>query len=512
MTTEVELKLLLPGADPATIEQRLIRLPLLAHASAQRRWLWNRYYDTPQHALRERRSALRVRCIGSQAWDGPAPQGDWVQTFKTAGVSQGGLSRRGEWEHTVTGPALSREALADTPWGAMDPDGGLFDLLQPVFDTRCRRTTWLVQTAGGDRIEIALDVGDIVAGERLQPMLELELELLSGQPGALFACAQDLAQAVAVLPFDASKAERGYALAAGTADRPVRARPTRLGAHATPTQAAQKAMGEMLDQLCRNLASLLQADDPELVHQARVGWRRWRSAARLFRPWLPAVPARTALRPLLDALAQRRDLDVAWTEVLPRWQTAYVDGDTARKAHAHAALQQLRQRSQTELERIRQHLAQVDTGATLLALAAWLHGLDTLDAPATAAPHPTPDSTPAPVPTTTAQWARDRVSKLHRRLDKALLASDAPESTLQQRHEARLLAKRTRYGVETLLDLLPTQKAQGWAQQATQAQTRIGADRDLLQTIALLHAAGAAPGWVDFLRGVVAAHATRRDR
>jgi len=258
----------------------------------------------------------------------------------------------------------------------------------------------------------------------------------------------------------------------------------------------------------RNLAWVLQSDDPELVHQARVGWRRWRSAARLFRPWLPSLPPRNALRPLLDAMAQCRDLDVARTDVLPHWQAAYVDGDPLREASAHTTLEQLRQRSHAERARIREHLAHTDTGATWLALAAWLHELGALDN--AAPPVPQPNSEPGTVPAT--QWARDRVSKLHRRLEKALSASDTAQATLQQRHEARLLAKRTRYSVETLLDLLPTQKAQGWAQQATQAQTRIGADRDLLQTIALLQVAGAAPGWVDFLRGVVAAHNAKRDR
>jgi len=101
----------------------------------------------------------------------------------------------------------------------------------------------------------------------------------------------------------------------------------------------------MFDQLCRNLAWVLQSDDPELVHQARVGWRRWRSAARLFRPWLPSLPPRNALRPLLDAMAQCRDLDVARTDVLPHWQAAYVDGDPLREASAHTTLEQLRQRS-----------------------------------------------------------------------------------------------------------------------------------------------------------------------
>lgn len=435
--TEVELKLLLPGADAATLEQTLSRLPALAGCTAQRQWLWNRYYDTPAQALRQQRSALRLRCISSQAWPeaaaGQPPAGEWIQTFKTAGISQGGLSRRGEWETAVASGELDRAALAATPWSDFDPKGELFAQLQPGFDTRCRRTSWQLQQADGSRIEIALDVGEIAAAGQRLPLLELELELQAGRPQALFELAQQIAAEVAVLPCDASKAERGYALAQGVTHAPTRARATHLPAGIAPRAAAQQAMGEMLEQFTRNLAGLLQADDPELVHQARVAWRRWRSAERLFRPWLPGLADRSGLRSLLDALGTLRDLDVARHETLPGWIECYAEGDSRRSQQAASALEQLDQAGRAQRESLRALLAQASTGLGLLGLAHWLHGLSSLPAHS--------DETRRKAER---DWARERSARLLRRLQHATEIANAQDATEPQQHQARLLAKRAR--------------------------------------------------------------------
>lgn len=499
--TEVELKLLLPGADPQTIEQRLSRLPALARRPRRTQWLWNRYFDTAAQALRQQRSALRLRCVSDQPWpagdpDSPPP-GDWIQTFKTAGVSQGGLSRRGEWETAVASGELARTALTGTPWDTLDADGELFGQLQPCFDTRCRRTTWQIRQRDGSRIEVALDVGEIAAGGLRLPMLELELELQAGEPQALFDLARTIARQIAVLPCDASKAERGYALAQGQAHMPAKARPTRLAAGAVPLAAAQQAMGEMLEQFTRNLAGLAQADDAELVHQARVAWRRWRSTTRLLRPWLRELPERDALRPLLTALGHLRDLDVARSETLPAWLPRYTQSDPLRQQLAEQALAQLEQARQEQRERVRVLLTDPAIGQGLLGFAQWLHGLsnDSTDDGRTRAR----DSRK-----TAHDWARARVAKLLRRLDRALEACEATDATLQQQHEARLLAKRARYSVETLFDLLPEKKARRWIKASSRVQSRIGADRDLLRAIELLQAREPSSGLVEFLRGVAA--------
>ncbi len=41
--TEVELKLLLPGADALAVEQTLSLIPALAACKPHRQWLWNRW-------------------------------------------------------------------------------------------------------------------------------------------------------------------------------------------------------------------------------------------------------------------------------------------------------------------------------------------------------------------------------------------------------------------------------------------------------------------------------------
>lgn len=216
MASEIELKLLLPQSNPLTVADELKRCPPLAQAASSEQWLLNRYYDTPSFTLRQQRAALRLR----EARDTPTQSGRWYQTFKTAGVSVKGLSQRGEWESTVPGGTLDAQILQATPWSALDPDGTLFSQLEPCFDTFCHRTTWLVSGPEGARIEVALDIGHITAAGRQQPLLELELELLAGEPSALFNMAEQLRQHVTLEPSDVSKAQRGYALAAqGPAER-----------------------------------------------------------------------------------------------------------------------------------------------------------------------------------------------------------------------------------------------------------------------------------------------------
>ena len=79
------------------------------------------------------------------------------------------------------------------------------------------------------------------------------------------------------------------------------------------------------------------SDAPEVVHQARVGWRRLRSLARLFAPACAArpAPAAAALAPLLQSLGHLRDLDVARTQTLPALAAHYAQGG-ARQAAAWA--------------------------------------------------------------------------------------------------------------------------------------------------------------------------------
>jgi len=114
---ELELKLCLPGADPAVLAKRLARTPALARRKPLQQSLFNIYFDTPDQALRQRNVALRLRRVGSAA------HSQWLQTLKTSTGERSALSQRGEWESEVPGPALDLAALARHTLDRHRPDG-----------------------------------------------------------------------------------------------------------------------------------------------------------------------------------------------------------------------------------------------------------------------------------------------------------------------------------------------------------------------------------------------------
>ncbi len=480
---EIELKLL------ARLDQldALRRCAVLARRTPQHARLHNIYFDTADQALRQRRAALRLRKIGSGA------SATWLQTLKLAGDDDTALSQRTEWEMPVAGPSLDFAALQATGWSAIDPDGALFTQLMPIFTTDFERSIWLVRSKDGSKVEVALDTGAVHSEEHTLPICEVELELKTGPVQALFDVAAKLTGKTSLLPFSPSKAERGYALREGKADAPVHARNPPLTPDMTGLQSAQRVLSEMFDQFCGNLALLRTSDAPEVVHQARVGWRRLRSGLKLFAPLIDApsdAPALSAvlseLRPLVTSLGQLRDLDVAATDTLPQWAAAYrSDGDPARGTEWQTLAQSLDAARAGQRERAREALREPAVGAALLAIVAWLYAL-------TARP---------PSAESLSEWATGRVKRLNRRLTRAIEAAHDPDGV----HEARIIAKRLRYAVEATRDVLPEKKARQWRRHATGLQTSIGAARDLQQAIALAIKFDAAPRLIEFLRGVAAA-------
>lgn len=482
---EIELKLALPTSDPSSLAKRLAQTPALARRKATHLHLHNTYYDTAEQILRQQRVALRIRRIGSDA----KPQ--WLQTLKTGGSGDSALSQRGEWETPVTDAALSLNALKATPWSRIDPDGTVFRALTPTFVTTFDRTSWLVRRRDGSVVEVALDIGQIVTGNKSAPICELELELLVGRPDALFDIARQIARTIAVLPANMSKAERGYALAQDDPDMPLRVQPPKLTSELSLLDAAQRVLREMFCQFTTNLNALRSSDDPEVVHQARVGWRRFRSAVRLFKPALAvdAVPSWQALQPLLTCLSELRDFDVARTETLPPLADAYTAGIDRRAQAWQAMTQALLHAAKLQRKAVRYALQEPAAGASLLATTQWLEGLSSLEGQDGAVVEPKESLR---------RWARRRILRLHDQLQLACKEADNPDKL----HRIRILAKRMRYSIEALHPLLPKQRAQRWYQQATSLQTSIGATRDVMQAGALVAKLEVDHGLVEFLRGV----------
>lgn len=487
---EIELKLALPGANPVGLARQLARIPVLARRQPTRQQLHNTYFDTPEQHLRQLRVALRLRRTGTE--DNP----QWLQTLKTGGRSDSALSQRGEWETPVPNAHLSLKALKASPWSEIDPDGSLIKSLVPSFTTSFERTIWLVRRRDGSMVEVALDIGHIVAGDKTTPICELEFELKAGQPAALFTVAQQVARTLAVLPMAQSKAERGYALAQDTLNAPVLAHPPQLTNDMTVLTAAQSVLSEMFCQFTSNLNALSISDDPELAHQARVGWRRFKSTRRLFRPVFAAevMPSGQELHVLLTCLGELRDSDVALTETLPPLAEAYMAGNAQRTKTWCAMTAALTREAELHLKAVRYALREPSVGASLLATTQWLAHLSA-----------SPDTHRLAIEPRLSlrRWSRLHMKRLHAKFRNAVTAMDSPES----QHRARILAKRMRYGLEALHKLLPHKRAHRWLQQATRLQTDIGLARDLMQAHALVARQDLNLGLAEFLRGVLSATA-----
>lgn len=490
---ETELKLaLLHTGSPSHLEKRLARVPVLARRKTTHQHLRNVYYDTPERTLHRQRIALRMRHLSGEA----RPR--WVQTLKIGGASDSALSRRGEWEATVPESSLSQTALQTTPWSAIDPDGHVFQALEPVFITTFDRTSWLVRKRDGSQVEVSLDVGQITYADTSTPICELELELMAGQPQALFDVALQIASSIATLPLGASKAERGYALARDLAQAPTPAQPPALASRMPLQQAALQVLRETVNQFTRNLNTLYGSENPEVLHQARIGWRRFRTAVWLFKSVHPgaAMPALQALHPLLTFMGELRDLDVARTETLVPWQQPYTAGDPRRTEKWQALEQALLQAAQLQRKAVRYALEQPTVGVTLLALTQWLEDVAALEPPAAPAKNRKKHLQ---------HWARRRMKRLHEQLQQALAEAGQPDSL----HRVRLLAKRLRYGVEALQPLLPPRTGRRWHQQAVKLQIRIGAARDRQRATAVVSALDVDRELIGFVRGWAAAQPDR---
>lgn len=420
---EIELKLSLPPQQVDAFRRRMAR----RRGQPLQQDMVTRYFDTPDFALSAQGVALRVRRVGRR----------WLQTLKTEGERCGGLSQRVEYEMPIRRgvPDWSRfpvEALACVP-------EALRDQLVPVFETRFNRTAWLIKGKSGAQIEVALDVGEVLAGKQSQPICEIELELKAGQPDALFALALDWARQFDCVPFDISKAERGVRLAHDLAEEPVKSVPLSLS-RGMSVEAGFAAMVQVcLTQFQANLPGVLASDNIEYVHQARVALRRLRAVLRVFRRAC-ALPddLLEGLHELMAALGPARDWDVLCHETLPAMAPYFPDPAAWQQGLDWLEAQRADVRSA-----MRAAILQAHPGAWLLACQHWLWLRGWQEAPETQR---------AAQLLSLKKWARRALQKGHRSIERS--AGEYAQLQMAQRHALRIAIKRQRYTAEFFLPLL----------------------------------------------------------
>lgn len=209
METEIELKFFVSPQFSSALLHKISTMKVLKQS---RRCLENVYFDTPDLRFRQHDMGLRVRRFDDVR----------VQTLKTAGRVVAGLHQRPEYNVEIDHAEPNLCLHPDDAW----PEG--FDVaaaqqdLTALFSTDFERQQWLIALKDGSQIELAFDQGEVRSGDRREPICEVELELISGQPEALFTLARTLCDEGGMRLGNLSKAARGYRLAFQTPPDEVR--------------------------------------------------------------------------------------------------------------------------------------------------------------------------------------------------------------------------------------------------------------------------------------------------
>jgi triphosphatase len=398
---ELELKLELGFEAAAVLESS----PLLA-GEAIRRDQRAIYFDTPDLALRSQGVSLRIRHDGHQR----------IQTVKAGSGAAVGLFSRREWEMPVTGdtPVIETGSPVDLLLG--DRAG----MIAPQFEIAVERRSWML-TEGQSRIELVLDRGAAVVGDRLAPICEVELELQSGTPDTLFDLARRIDRIAPVHLGVLAKSERGYRLL-GASPAAVKAEPVVLDGAMSAAEAFQRIAASCLRQYRLNEALLLEQQAPEPLHQARVALRRLRSAISIFKPILGNGHVRHVsedLRWLAGVMGDARDLDVLVAKAPPGAVRDRLD-EARNAAHARVGSALLSKRARR----------------IILETVHWLTTGDWLTGTRTARDRDQP----------ILPFAAGALRRLRRKIRKGGMSLD--RLTDEERHEIRKIAKRLRYGAE----------------------------------------------------------------
>ncbi|MGY3549771.1 triphosphatase [Bradyrhizobium sp. USDA 4472] len=463
--TEIELKLLVASDRLADFNDAPI-IAANARNNGTRKHLKAVYYDTPKRALRRAGFSFRVRQSGTR----------FTQTVKTEPSTD--PLRRGEWEATV--PSIAPDIALAMP---LVSDKLRAELarhpVEAVFRSDIHRHQRLVDLPSGT-VEVAFDRGQLTSGDRSLPVSEIELELKSGSPSAVWELARRLAEHDQVKASIRTKSARGFDLAA---DAPPRApKPPKL--RLDPSISLDEAFSEILRScflhLLQSLPAAEDGRDPEGMHQLRVALRRLRSALDLMRSVVSVAKLdlmRAEAKWLTGRLSGARDWDVF------RQDTLRTVADGCPSVAGFDALGVLADERRVACYE-QAHLALADRRCQyfVIGLGAWIEargwrsdvaseGLGQLAEPAV-------------------NFARNVLSAQHAKVLKR--GRKFKSLPTEERHRVRLAAKKLRYVADFLLPLCGHGKsAKRFSRRLAVLQQELGIYNDMATTSSLLAEVGA---------------------
>ena len=302
--------------------------------------------------------------------------GGWLQTVKADQHVDRGISNPIELEAPVDREEPDPAKIADKKIKRAVQKAATGKTLKPVFETVVERTTRTIK-AQGSEIELAVDDGEIRAGDETREVREAELELKAGDAEGLLFAAEKLWAGHELKLSPRSKAEHGYRLALrkkGTSTEPEKARPVRIRCKDTCAMAFAAILPSAARQILVNREVVLQTDDPNGAHQLRIGLRRLRSALHALRPLAGRGSLRTfegCARDMGRCVGTLRDADVLISGIHARAEAAASD-----KAGFEELREVLARERQRRRDEVRTALRGHPWTKLQLYLTLWPHTLD----------------------------------------------------------------------------------------------------------------------------------------
>ena len=290
-----------------------------------------------------------------------------------------------------------------------------------------------------------------------------------------------------------SKAERGHALRRGERDwstAPAKARGVALAAHAPTGDALSLLVRECLQQIAANAPGLLDDDDPEWVHQMRIGTRRLRSCLALVAHLRAASAAldfaRAEVKWLAGVLGSARDWDVfvardaAAARRLVR--AGRDDGGRAEAARARARSRAAAPHGPRRATRSGRR------ASTALLLAGGL-----LCATPRFGTEPPARRRGSPMRSSgRADGFRTRAARRAATASSTRRAGALAHGSPEERHAARIAAKRLRYVAEFFAPLFSRKRAKAYLKALTALQDVLGRLNDAATALAIAERVGRA--------------------
>ena len=458
MTKEVELKLSILAQDI----DRLKRHPAIKSAQIEKsktRLLLSTYFDTPQLTLLNSNITLRVR----------RSSGIWFQTLKSIDSTSTGLHQRREYEHIITSRHPDFSKITDPILVKIFDDKLLRSTLRPIFITKVRRTDWQLGFDNGDKIELALDLGELIVGKRREPISEIELELKNGNTGRLFEFALNLIQSIPLSLQHISKSQRGYDYYRPRMPVIIHANPPHLQRNMSAHLALKQIVWDCFTQLQGNQDVVLYDDNEEGVHQMRVAIRRFRSSLNTFGRIINPQSCSNIIKDLkwiATVLGQARDLDVFTKQTLPSVIQQFPD---------QPSLIQLQEKAQQAMGVAQNNVCKAIGSQRyqhmLLCIGDWLENERWRKTNS--------------VEYSVLEIAQTVLTKRHKQLKQK--SKHLPKANQEERHAARIASKKLRYASEFFAHLYPQNRLKKFMPALIELLDTLGALNDISVAKNLTH-------------------------